>query len=280
MLWGLGSNAPPTIMRRLALNLFRYRSLLATLTSRELKARYRGSVLGYLWSLVNPVLLLLVYSFVFTTIFQPRDPNASPYALYLAAGIFPWFWLSNSWVEGTGALLANSGLIRKASFPAELLPVVSVLANLVHFSFALPVIGVALAIARLQGIEVGGWGALAVPLIVVLQLPMTAGVTLAFAALNAHFKDVKDILGNLLTLLFFMTPILYTLKTVRPYRLVYPLVAYNPFTPFIRAFQEALFVGAFPSLGLWLGMAVSSLALWTAGAWIFDRLSDTLGEAV
>lgn len=267
-------------MLRLARNLFRYRNLLTTLTSRELKARYRGSVLGYLWSLVNPLLLLVVYSFVFTTIFQPRDPNATPYALFLATGIFPWFWLSTSWVEGTNALLANSGLIRKASFPAELLPVVSVLANLVHFSFALPVIAVAFWVYRFQGHDVGGWSALAVPLIVALMLPLTAGVTLGFAALNAHFKDVKDILGNLLTLLFFMTPILYTLRTLEPYPPVHFVVAYNPFTPFIRGFQEVLFYGRLPSPGLWLAMAISSFVLWVIGAWIFDRLSDTLVEAV
>lgn len=267
-------------MFRLAQRLFRYRSLLLTLTSRELKARYRGSVLGYLWSLVNPILLLLVYSFVFTTIFQPRDPDVAPYALFLATGIFPWFWISTAWVEGTGALLANAGLIRKASFPAELLPVVSVFSNLLHFSFALPVIVGAWWVFGRQGYEVGGWSALLAPLVVLIQIPMVAGLALGFSALNVHFKDTKDILNNLLTLFFFMTPILYTLKSLNGVPWIQRAVSINPFTPFLQAYQDTLFYGRTPGLGLWASMVVVSAVVWAVGAGIFDRLSDTLVEAV
>lgn len=267
-------------MLRLARRIFQYRSLLLTLTSRELKARYRGSVLGYLWSLVNPILLLVVYSFVFTTIFQPRDPDVSPYALFLATGIFPWFWISTAWVEGTGALLANAGLIRKASFPAELLPLVSVCANLVHFSFAMPVLVGAWVIFGQLGYSVGGLSALLAPLIVLIQLPMVAGLALSFSALNVHFKDTKDILNNLLTLLFFMTPILYTLRALDGVPVLRKAVALNPLTPFLQAYQDTLFYGRAPSLVDWLVMVGVSAGVWVVGASIFDRLSDTLVEAV
>lgn len=267
-------------MLRIALRLFRHRSLLITLTTRELKARYRGSVLGYVWSLVNPILLLVVYAFVFGTIFQPRDPNVTPYALFLATGVFPWLWVSTSWMEGTNTLLANSGLIRKASFPAEILPMVSVFANLVHFAFALPVVVVGSLYFRQQGLEVGGWNGLMAPLVVLLQIPLVGGLALSFAALNVHFKDVKDILSNLLTLLFFMTPILYTLNTLKGYPWVYRLVALNPMTPFTEAYQALLFEGRIPELSSWLIMLGVGLAVWSVGAWIFDRLSETLVEAV
>ncbi len=267
-------------MFRLAHSLIRYRSLLATLTGRELKARYRGSVLGYVWSLVNPLLLLVVYTFVFSQIFKPRDANVSPYGLFLATGVFPWLWLSASWVEGTNSLSANAGLIRKAAFPAELLPIISVLANLVHFAFALPVIASAIWIYSVRGYDIGGWSMLAVPFIAMLQLPLVAGLALGFAALNAHFKDVKDLLANLLTLLFFMTPILYTLKVLESHPLVYWVVAHNPITPFIRSYQQAVFYGRWPEPGLWLEMLVVGVAVWAIGAWVFDRLSDTLVEAV
>ncbi len=267
-------------MLRVALRLFRYRSLLLTLTARELKARYRGSALGYVWSLVNPILLLVVYAFVFGTIFQPRDPNVTPYALFLATGVFPWLWVSTSWMEGTNTLLANSGLIRKASFPAEILPMVSVFANLVHFAFALPVVVVGSLYFRQKGLEVGGWNGLMAPLVVLLQIPLVGGLTLSFAALNVHFKDVKDILSNLLTLLFFMTPILYTLNTLKGYPWVYRLVALNPMTPFTEAYQALLFEGRIPELSSWLIMLAVGLVVWLVGAWIFDRLSETLVEAV
>ncbi len=266
-------------MLRLARSIFLYRSLLSTLTSRELKARYRGSVLGYVWSLVNPLLLLTVYTFVFGTIFAPRD-DVAPYGFFLATGIFPWLWLSVSWTEGTMALAANAGLIRKATFPAELLPVVAVMSNLAHFAFALPVLGCAAWFFSNRGYEVGGWTMVLVPVIALIQLPLVAGLALGTAALNAHFKDVKDILSNLLTLLFFMTPILYTLKVLEGHRVIHWIVAHNPLTPFVHAYQEAIFYGRVPVLGHWLEMVAVSLVVWAVGSWIFDRLSDTLVEAV
>ncbi len=260
--------------------ILRYRSLLRTLTGRELKARYRGSVLGYLWSLVNPLMLLVVYTFVFSTIFDPRDENLHPYGLFLVTGLFPWIWIQTSWLEGAAALSANSGLIRKAAFPAEILPLVPVLANLVHFALAVPVIAAAYAFFRLQGEAVGSATALLLPAVALVQLPMVAGLALGFSALAAHFKDVRDLLSNLLTLLFFMTPILYTPKRLADYPLVQGLVAANPFTPFIQAYQQAVFFGQIPVAGSWLRMLAISLACWALGAWLFDRLSETLVEAV
>ena len=195
-------------MAKVASSLRNFRGLLWTLVVRELKARYRGSLLGYLWSLVNPLLLLAVYTFVFNYIFKPRMEGADPYALFLMTGLFPWIWASTSLLEGTVSLSANAGLIRKAVFPAEVLPVVAVLSNLVHFLFALPVLAGALVIGRLMGYAVGGWEAVFFPVIVMLQVPLLAGMSLGLAALNVHFKDVKDIVNNLLTLLFFLTPII------------------------------------------------------------------------
>lgn len=271
-------------MLRIAANLYRYRSLLLTLTQRELKARYRGSVLGFFWSLVNPLMLLVVYSFVFNTIFASRDDHVSaygPYALFLATGVIPWTWLQTSWLEGTQSLLANAGLIRKATFPAELLPVVAVLTNLVQLCFALPVVVLAFVVTGWSGQATHlGPAAALVPVIVLLQLPQVAGLALGFAALNVHFKDIKDILGNLLTLLFFLTPILYSLKTLETLPLIHRVVALNPFAAFFRAYQDALFFGRVPPPEIWAAMAASSLILFWLGASLFDRLSETLVEAV
>ena len=271
-------------MWRIASSLFRYRSLLFTLTTRELKARYRGSLLGFFWSLINPLMLLLVYSFVFNTIFATRDDHVSaygPYALFLATGVIPWTWLQTSWLEGTQSLLANAGLIRKATFPAELLPAVSVLSNLVHLLLALPVVVAGFFVTELFGqtTHIGPTAAL-LPLLILLQLPQVTGLALGFAALNVHFKDIKDILGNLLTLLFFLTPILYSLKTLESHVFIYRLVSLNPFAPFARAYQEAVFYGRVPAPELWLAMVLSSGLVWLLGAWLFDRLSETLVEAV
>lgn len=263
-----------------ARRLYRYRTLLAILTSRELKARYRGSVLGWAWSLVNPLVLLAVFTFVFSVVFNPRDPDVDPYGLFLVSGLFPWIWFQSSLLEGAGSLLANSSLIRKATFPSELLAVVPVLSNLVHFLLTLPVIVAAFVVARLLGYQVGGASALLLPLIIVLEIPLIAGLSLGLAALNVHFKDIKDLLANVLTVLFYMSPILYSLTMLDGRPLVQRLVIANPVSPFVLAYQRSLFFGEVPGAGLWLGMVVVSVAGWLLGAWLFERLRDTIVEAV
>lgn len=286
-------------MLRPARQIHRFRSLLWSLTVRELKARYRGSALGFLWSLINPLLLLAVYSLVFGLVFRPRGPGAmAPYPLFLISGLFPWIWVSASLLEGTVSLSANAGLIRKAAFPAELLPVVSVLSNLFHFLLALPILALALLVGRGLGYPVGGLGFALLPVVVVLQLPMITGLALGLSALNAHFKDMRDIVANLLTLGFFLTPIIYPLEAIGIPALRM-LIRVNPFTPFTVAYQHALFCGGVPGLApaggavgecmrgsaglgaeIWLQMALASALAWIAGAWIFGRLRETLVEAV
>ena len=123
-------------------NLFRHRVLIHSLVMRELKARYRGSVGGFLWSFLNPLLLLAVYTIVFTTIFEPpraTGADTQPYALFLFCGLLPWTWFAASLTDAASSLIEGGNLIKKLIFPAEVLPVVSVLANGVHYLLGLPV---------------------------------------------------------------------------------------------------------------------------------------------
>ncbi|MCB1055264.1 MAG: ABC transporter permease [Acidobacteria bacterium] len=256
----------------------RFRGLLGTLTQRELKARYRGSALGFFWSLVNPLLLTAVYTLVFGWILAPsRGTGPQPYALFLISGLFPWLWVSSSLLEGTVSLVANSGLIRKAVFPVELPPLVAVLANLIHFLLAVPILLLALAAGRLMGYPVGGWGLLLLPVVVALQLPMVAGIALALSALNVLFKDVRDLVQNGLTLLFFLAPIIYPLHFI-PIEALRWVVRLNPFTPYVLGYQAVLFDGVAPDLVVWGEMIVFSLAFWALGTWLFERLREVLVE--
>src|SRR5438132_9992425 len=128
-------------MFRNLLLLFRYRGLIRSLAARELKARYRGSVLGFFWSFVNPLLLLLIYTFVFTVVMPgTHPPELEPFALFMFCGILPWAWFSSSLLESSNSLIAGGNLIRKVLFPAEVLPITAVLANLVHFCLGLPIL--------------------------------------------------------------------------------------------------------------------------------------------
>ena len=121
--------------------LLRYRGLIQSLVARELKARYRGSVLGFFWSFINPLLLLLIYTFVFAVVMPgARGGGTEPYALFMFCGILPWTWFSSSLSEAANVLISGGNLIKKVLFPAEILPIVTVLANMVHFFLGLPIL--------------------------------------------------------------------------------------------------------------------------------------------
>jgi len=152
--------------------LIRYRGLIQSLVARELKARYRGSVLGFLWSFVNPLLLLLVYWFVFTTVMPNTMAGVQPYALFMFCGILPWTWFSASLTEASGSLIAGGNLIKKVMFPAEVLPIVSVLANMVHFFLGLPILIVFLIIFRPPTLWHFAW----FPVAVLVQLVFTSAL--------------------------------------------------------------------------------------------------------
>ena len=258
-------------------HLFRYRGLIESLVARELKARYRGSVLGFFWSFVNPLLLLLIYSFVFTVVMPgARGAGLDPYALFLFCGILPWTWFSSSLLEASNVLIAGGNLIRKVLFPAEVLPIVTVLAGLVHFALGLPILAAFLIYYRTPI----AWLDLAwFPLIVLVQLLFTTGLALLVSALTVHFRDVRDLLQNLLTLWFFATPIIYPLERA-PERWR-RLLELNPFTHLAVAYQEVLFrPGPFAEWPRLLAAGAVSVLVFFAGYFVFDRLRDTLAEEV
>ena len=121
--------------------LLRYRGLIQSLVARELKARYRGSVLGFFWSFINPLLLLSIYTFVFRFVLPGTHPaEIEPYALFMFCGILPWTWFSSSLSESANVLIGHGNLIKKVLFPAEILPIVTVLSNMVHFFLGLPIL--------------------------------------------------------------------------------------------------------------------------------------------
>jgi ABC-type polysaccharide/polyol phosphate export permease len=257
--------------------LFRYRALIQSLVARELKARYRGSVLGFLWSFVNPLLLLLVYTFVFTVVLPAaHPPDLQPFALFMFCGILPWTWFSSSLLEASNVLIAGGNLIRKVLFPAEVLPIVTVLAGLVHFCFGLPILAAFLIYYRVPLVAADlQW----FPVILLIQLVLTLGLALLVSALTVHFRDVRDLLANLLTLWFFATPIIYALSQVPGS--VRRLLNLNPFTHIVVAYQEVLFrAGPFTQWPRLLAVGVGSLLVLVCGYFVFDRLRDTLAEEV
>jgi ABC-type polysaccharide/polyol phosphate export permease len=273
----------------------RYRGLIQSLVARELKARYRGSVLGFFWSFVNPLLLLLIYSVVFTYFLENRAEGLQPYALFLFCGLLPWTWFSTSLNESASVLISGGNLIKKVLFPAEVLPIVSVLANMVHFLFGLPILaaflvyymfihvpppvdpaGAAPAMAR---ISLHAAELIWFPVVVLIQLILTLGLSLLISALAVHYRDIKDILSNLLTFWFFATPIIYPIQYLPELKTFFDL---NPFTHLAVSYQEILFFpdNAFGHVWWLLATGALSVGIFFAGYWVFDRLRDSFAEVV
>jgi lipopolysaccharide transport system permease protein len=257
--------------------LLRYRALIGALVARELKARYRGSVLGFFWSFVNPLLLLLIYNFVFTTVMPAaRGEGLEPYALFLFCGLLPWTWFSSSLLESSNVLIAGGNLIRKVMFPAEVLPIVTVLAGFVHYCLGLVVLA-AFFIYYQHPVSLTDlpW----LPAIVMVQLVLTLGLSLLIASLTVHFRDLRDLLSNLMTLWFFGTPIIYPLS--RAPESARWILNLNPFTHLAVAYQDVLFrVEPFTAWRRLLIVGAMSVVVFAAGYFVFDRLRDTLAEEV
>lgn len=257
--------------------LFRFRGLIQTLVVRDLKARYRGSVLGFFWSFFNPLMLLLIYTFVFTKVLVGIHPaEMEPYALFMFCGILPWTWFSSSLLESSNTLIAGGNLIKKVLFPAEVLPIVTVLANMVHFFLGLPILA---AFVLYYQRPVDPLELLWFPVIVLVQLVLTTGLALFLSALTVHFRDVKDLLGNLLTLWFFSTPIIYPMLTA-PEDLRWWLNL-NPMTHLMISYQEVLFFPGPHGHYKWLlALGALSVVVFFAGYFVFDRLRDSFAEEV
>jgi lipopolysaccharide transport system permease protein len=258
-------------------HLFRYRALIQSLVARELKARYRGSALGFLWSFVNPLLLLLIYTFIFTVVMPgARGPALEPFALFMFCGILPWTWFSSSLLESSNVLIAGGNLIRKVLFPAEVLPIVTVLAGMVHFFLGLPILA---AFFIYYGRPVTWMDLPWLPVAIAVQLLLTLGLALLLSSLTVHFRDIRDLLANLITLWFFATPIVYPLAQAPA--AVRRLLNLNPFTHLAVAYQEILFVpGPFRQWPRLLAVGAMAIVVFVAGYFVFDRLRDTLAEEV
>jgi homopolymeric O-antigen transport system permease protein len=258
-------------------SLLRYRGLIQSLVARELKARYRGSVLGFVWSFVNPLLLLSIYSFVFATIMQNNsDPRTTPFSVFMFCGLLPWTWFSASLTEASSSLITGGNLIKKVLFPAEVLPIVSVLANMVHFLLGLIILAAfMIGFQHFPNVAALPW----FPAVVLIQLIFTLGLALGLAALTVHFRDIRDLLANLLTLWFFATPIIYPYFMPSVSRFLW-LFRLNPFYHLAVSYQEILFFDHFGHVQSLMLMGVVSVAVLLAGYWLFDRLRDSFAESV
>ena len=214
-------------------SLYRYRELIRNLVVKDLKIKYRDSTIGFLWSLVNPLLLILVYSFVFSHILKVGVVN---FSYFLLIGILPWNFFAQSVMMATGSILENGGLIRKVAMPMEVFPVATVLFNLAQFALALLVfLPMALLFFHVSMSWVTLWF---VPLLL-LHMLFTIGLSFIVSTATVFYRDVRHFVEIFLTLLFWLTPIIYDIKSI-PASLR-SVIYLNPQAFFILSYQDVLY---------------------------------------
>jgi ABC-type polysaccharide/polyol phosphate export permease len=262
------------------LDLVRYRELFGSLFRRDLRAKYKGSVLGLAWSLAHPLVLMAVYLVVFSLLLRIQAADVDHYWLFLLAGLPVWVFFATTLQSAASSLLENANLIRKVRFPRQLVPLSIVATQLVAYGVMLAVV-VGLSLVYLPQARDTVW--LALPL-AVLAVGLVAGLALAVASANAVYRDVEHLVAALLLPWFFLTPVLYGLDGVPgadSYPWLVDLIHWaNPITPAVEAIRRPLFFGEAPHAGDVVYLAVAAVAALLLGAFVFSRVDDRIAVEV
>lgn len=257
-----------------AFELWKYRRTLFATAWSDIRGKYRGTFLGMGWSILYPIVFLLLYAVVYLFIFKIRLPNYTPfeYVLLIFSGLIPFLGFSESLSTGVGSVLANRGLIRNTMFPIELVPVKAVLASsvtmIVGLSILLPILWLRGTILPSQAL---------IPLLLVLQLVFTIGLIWLLSALNVFFQDIGQMTGVMILFLMLVSPIAYTQDMI-PAALM-PLMYPNPLFYMIMLYRDTIILGEVP-LNLLGIFTLISLTTFFSGHYVFNRLKSLFADYV
>ncbi len=263
--------------------LYKYRELLANLVKRELKVKYKRSVLGFFWSLLNPLLTMLVFTFVFAFVLRiPPPKNAwglSSFPMFLLCALLPWNFLSLSLGSSVGSIVGNSNLIRKIYFPREILPTSLTLANLINFFLECLVLLLFLAIL---GYPFYLYLPFLLP-ILFIELLFVIGMALIFSFLNVYFRDVEHFVGIILMIWFYATPVIYPFDMI-PVKWrglpIQSILKLNPMTALALCYRDVLYFCRMPDLSLLLYTGLLSLVVLIVAYLLFKRYEPFFAEEV
>jgi lipopolysaccharide transport system permease protein len=252
----------------LTTNFFHYRHILFQMVLRDIQGRFAGSIGGFLWNFIHPVLMLITYLVVFVYIFKLRVASHSgsgASAVYIMAGLFPWMIMAEGFMRGTTSLAENANLIKKTSFPIEILPAKAILAALMTNGIAL------LLLALYKIIFSGNFGIMLVlPFVVLLQLLFTAGIVFLTSTLSVFFRDVIQLMQVLVNFWAYLTPVLYTMTMLPGW--AQKLMALNPLYPIIAIYQSLLVGNSLPGWNIIILAVFWTSLFFLTGAFIFTKL--------
>jgi lipopolysaccharide transport system permease protein len=255
------------------INLLQSRDLLREWTTRNIRARYQQSVLGWFWAIIQPAAQAAIYTVVFTLVVR-IDTGTIPYVLFSYLAMVPWTLLATSLIDMSNSLVDNMSLVNKIYFPREILPVAALLARLMDFGVAALLVIILMVVYKIQFFAVG---LLFLPVILVIQLILMLGIGLATAAANVFVRDIRSIMVLGIQLWFYATPIIYPATAVpenlRPYYFL------NPMNGIIEAYRDVLLRSQYPGSYL-LFSAVISLIIFAIGYWFFKRVEFQFADIV
>jgi ABC-type polysaccharide/polyol phosphate export permease len=252
----------------------RYRFLFEQMVRREMRQKYKGSVLGVLWYLINPIVLMGAYLLVFSVLLKVAD--IPDYPLFVVAGMIVWVFFAQAILAAAPSMEQNAPLVRKVKFPREAIPAATAVVQMATFLVMLVLLApVALAIRGTLGIEL-----LWLPVVVLLLFAFVLGLSMAVSVLHAHFRDVEPVVAAALLPWFFLTPIFLRVEDlpgVSSRQWLGDLLEWgNPVAPFVSAVRELLYAGAAPSLGMLVYLTVAGLGALALGWLLFRRLGPEL----
>lgn len=261
---------PGAAAARTLLGAFAYGDLLRSLVLKDLKLKYRGSVFGFLWSLVNPLLMILVYSVAFTFILRVR---AEGFVFFLLLGVLAWTFFANSAGMSTGSVVDSGGLVKSAVFPRVILPVATVLFNFAQYLLTI-VVFLPLMLVAYRVVPVAPM--LLLPVFLALQVIFTIGVALMLATGTTFFRDIRHILEIALSAMFWTTPIVYQVRDLPDFARTGLLL--SPLSPFVLAYQQMFYYRAWPDPAVWAMAVIYAVAALTIGLRLFVAYEDRFAE--
>jgi ABC-2 type transport system permease protein len=251
--------------------LFLRMGILKNLVLRNLKIRYKGSVLGFAWGFLNPFLSMLVLYVVFSQIVRIQIQQ---YPLFLLTGLFPWVSFSNSLTEATRSIIDNANLVKKIYFPRDILPISYVLSNFINLLFGLMVLLFVLVIFRAPSLRFLYF----LPIIIIIHLIFTVGLALLVSCGNVYIRDISHILNVALMFWFYLTPVFYPVSMVPPkFHTVYML---NPMVSIISMYRNILFEGNLPSGMNIIIMLLVAMGMLVFGLFVFKRYASSFAKEV
>lgn len=250
--------------------LYQYREMIVSLIHRDLRGRYKGSVLGFLWTFINPLLQLVVYTIVFSSIMRMGIDN---YSLFLFVALIPWMFFSSSVMGGSLCILQNQNLVTKIYFPREVLPLSIVTSNFINMMYCF-VIVLAVVLIFSSNINFSAW--LFLPIIAIIEYIFVLGIVLIFSGFTVYFRDLEHILGIFTMAWQFLTPVMYPIEMI-PDKFMW-IFNLNPMLPIIISYRDILYYGKIPHIDNLIQSIIFSLFFLLLGFTFFNKLKKNFAE--